>query len=157
VAFGVIIVKGLFAPPVVILSGWLADRFGRKPVMLVPAFALLVSILPAFWIVAHHPTTMVFYAAMLWLIVLAAFNLTPVIVTVTESMPRRVRSGAVSIIYAFAISIFGGSTQFVVAWLIDATKNPLAPAWYWTGAMIVGLTAMVLVKESAPPASRRAA
>ena len=37
-------------------------------------------------------------------------------------------------IYAVAISIFGGSTQFVITALIKWTGNPLAPAWYWSVA-----------------------
>jgi MHS family citrate/tricarballylate:H+ symporter-like MFS transporter len=45
----------------------------------------------------------------------------------------------------------------VIKLLIDRTGNPLAPAWYWTGAAIVGLVAMALVRESAPVrAARRA-
>jgi hypothetical protein len=43
-----------------------------------------------------------------------------------------------------------GSTQFVIKLLIDRTGNPLAPAYYWTGAAVVGLVAMMLVRESAP-------
>jgi hypothetical protein len=81
---------------------------------------------------------------------LSAAASTPVLTTLTETLPRAVRSGAVATVYAFAISIFGGSTQFSITWLLDVTKNPLAPAFYWTGAGIVGLLAMALVKESAP-------
>ena len=60
-------------------------------------------------------------------------------------------------VYAFAISIFGGSTQFVLTWLLAVTGNPLAPAYYWTCASLVGLVAMVLVKESAPVRVQRGA
>ena len=67
----------------------------------------------------------------------------------SSAVPARIRSGAVATIYAFAISIFGGSTQFVIKLLIDRTGDPLAPAYYWTGAAIVGLIAMALVRESA--------
>lgn len=31
------------------LSGWLSDRFGRRPVMIVPAAALAILVLPTFW------------------------------------------------------------------------------------------------------------
>lgn len=56
------------------------------------------------------------------------------LVAVTESLPAHVRSGGLGMIYAVAISVFGGSTQFVVAWLTQLTGNPLAPAWYMIGA-----------------------
>jgi hypothetical protein len=48
------------------------------------------------------------------------------------------RSGGLAMIYAVAISVFGGSTQFVVAWLTQLTGDPLAPAWYMIGAVVVG-------------------
>jgi hypothetical protein len=84
----------------------------------------------------------------------AAVASVPVIVTITETLPAHIRSGAVATIYAFAISIFGGSTQFMLKFLIEKTGNPLAPAYYWTAAALVGLTAMILVKESAPGKQR---
>jgi hypothetical protein len=72
------------------------------------------------------------------------------LVSITESLPPQRRSGGLSLIYAVAISIFGGSTQFVVGWLTHVTGNPLAPAWYMVGAVLVGLTAIVLLPETAP-------
>jgi len=73
-----------------------------------------------------------------------------VIVTLTESLPARIRAGTVATVYAFAISIFGGSTQFVITWLIKATGDAMAPAYYWSGALAIGLVAMLLIPESAP-------
>ncbi|MGZ5933954.1 MAG: MFS transporter [Rhizomicrobium sp.] len=150
VAFGVIIVGGAFSVPFELLSGVLSDKFGRKPIMIMFSAMLLVSVLPAFWLISHDRTTLTFYGASAWLITLAARGSTPVIVTPTESLPRSVRSGAVAMVYAFAISIFGGSTQFTITKLLVITGNPLAPAYYWTGAVVIGLVAMILVKESAP-------
>ncbi len=46
--------------------------------------------------------------------------------------------------------MFGGGAQFFAAWLTDVTGSPLAPAWYMTTAVAVGLVAMVLMDESAP-------
>jgi hypothetical protein len=74
---------------------------------------------------------------------------------VTESLPAHVRAGALGLIYAFAISVFGGSTQFVIAGLTRLSGNPIAPAWYMTAAVAVGLAAMILVPETAPRRRRR--
>ena len=84
------------------------------------------------------------------LAVLQAFLTTPVLVTVTESLPKAVRSGALAILYALAISVFGGSTQFVIKALSDLSGSPLAPAWYMTGAVLIGGIAMALMPETAP-------
>jgi len=46
--------------------------------------------------------------------------------------------------------MFGGSTQFMAAALIERTGNALAPAWYMSGFMVIGLVAMIAARESAP-------
>jgi len=72
----------------------------------------------------------------------------PVLTWITESIPARIRAGAVSVIYAVSISIFGGSTQFAVKGLLLLTGSSLVPAWYMMGALVVGLTAMALANET---------
>ena len=79
------------------------------------------------------------------------------LVAITESLPPQRRSGGLSLIYALAISIFGGSTQFVVGWLTHASGNPLAPAWYMVGGVLVGLAAILSLPETAPSRRRFAA
>ncbi len=156
-SFGVIIVNGVFSVLSEAASGWLSDRYGRKPVMLVPGALLLLAILPCFWLIAHFRSVAVLYGAETVMVILAGVASVPAIVIITESLPASIRSGAVATIYAFAISIFGGSTQFIIAWLTGVTGNPLAPAYYWTGAAAVGLVAMLLVEETAPIKRRRSA
>lgn len=150
IAFGVSVVSGATAVIFEPTSGWLSDKFGRKPVMLLPGVVLLISIIPAFWLIAHFRTVGVLYGAIAWLSGLNALCAVPVITVLTESLPRNIRSGTLATVYAFAISIFGGSTQFTITWLIDVLKDPVAPAYYWTAALTLGLIAMALVKESAP-------
>jgi MFS family permease len=116
---------GLVCDP---LSGWLSDRIGRKPVMVVPWVVLLLVIFPAFWLLGRERSGVVLYTTTAVLAIASTLSTGTVLVAVTESLPARVRSGGLAMIYAVAISVFGGSTQFVVAWLTRVTGSTLAPA-----------------------------
>jgi hypothetical protein len=50
-------------------------------------------------------------------------------------------------IYSFGVTIFGGSAQVIVTWLLKATGNPMAPAWYLAGMLAVSLGATCLFQE----------
>lgn len=79
-----------------------------------------------------------------------------ILVAVAEGLPRARRAGGFALIYAIAISAFGGSTQFAVAGLIRLTGNPLTPAYYMLAALAalaVGLIAMWWFPETRPKAA----
>jgi MFS family permease len=111
---------------------------------------LLCSVVPAFSLISRMRTPGALLGASAFLGMLLGLASPPILITITESIPRHIRSGMVATIYALSISIFGGSTQFIVTWLIHVTRNPLAPAWYMTGAIVIGLVAIAFMEESAP-------
>jgi len=132
------------------LGGWLADRYGRRPAMILPILFVCLITLPAFWLLTVAPGKASLFVVGCGLRLSIGIALSAVLVHITEDFPARIRSGALAIVYALAISIFGGSTQFVVAWLTGVTGNPLAPAWYMTAASVVGLVALSFAHETAP-------
>ena len=154
------VVGGLCAAIAAPAGGWLSDHYGRKRVMILPAAVLLAATIPAFQLIAalRTGTSLMLLAGALG--ALSALAFTPVLVALTEALPARIRSGGLGLIYAVAIAVFGGSTQWIIAWLTRASGSPLAPAWYMTGALALCLVGMLLTPETAPlpprPGRRRA-
>ena len=138
---------GLIFDPI---GGWLSDRFGRKRSMLIPWTFLLLATLPGFFLLSTLRSTTVLIGLSVVLTIAASLSTTSVLVSVTESLPAPIRAGSLGLIYALAISVFGGSTQFTVAWLTGLTHSPLAPAWYMSVCVALALVAMVALPETAP-------
>lgn len=150
IAFAATLVNGFVGIVFGLWAGAISDRIGRKLTMLVPSIALLILIYPGFLLIAHHRSMSTLLGATALLSALSSASVIPMITWLTESMPARIRSSGVAITYAVSISIFGGTTQYAVAWLISATGSPLAPAWYWMVAAAVGLAAVIAARETAP-------
>ncbi|HLZ74213.1 MFS transporter [Phenylobacterium sp.] len=135
-------------------GGWLSDRVGRRPVMIAPALAHLLVMIPVFyWIVeARSGTALLVGAAING--VLAGSGASAFYAAMTESLPKRIRSGSFAAIYAIANAIFGGTTQLIVTWLTHATGSTMAPVGYMFVAAMVGIVARWLIVESAPAKAR---
>lgn len=149
-AFGATVVVGLCGAICAPLAGALSDRIGRKPVMLVPWIILALAVFPCFELLEQQRTAATLYLVCAILAMASTLASSVFFVVIAESLPQRVRSGALGLIYAVAVSIFGGSAQFLVAWLTQLTGSPLTPAWYMIGGVIVGLVAMLTIPETAP-------
>jgi MFS family permease len=149
-AFGAVVIGGGCGAIASPIGGWLSDRWGRKPVMMVAFGLLCLAGLPCFLAMSQLRTPPVLYAAVALMASLLALGLPAIMTQVGESLPLQMRSGGIGIIYAVAIAIFGGTASFVVTWLTRVTGSPLAPAGYMCAALALGMCCMLTMRETAP-------
>jgi MFS family permease len=132
-----------------LVGGWLSDRFGRRVIMIVPRALLVLVAYPAYYYMVHWPSALSIFAATGLISALSSICSSASIVAVPESFPRAVRSAGLAISYAFSVSVFGGSAQFLVTWLTKVTGDPLSPSYYLLAASMLGVIAPFFMKETA--------
>jgi MFS transporter, MHS family, citrate/tricarballylate:H+ symporter len=151
-AFGATVVLGLISVVADLASGWLADRYGRKRVLILPWLLLIAAAVPAFTFLSAMRTPTALLGATAVLTTFHILGSTPALLLFIEALPARIRAGALGIIYALAIAIFGGTTQLVVKALIGWTGSAVAPGWYMMIAVLGGFAGILMIREAPRPA-----
>jgi MFS family permease len=131
-----------------IWGGSLSDRFGRKALMILPRIALVVAILPAFMLLLRFTSTAVLVFVTALLTLLGGLSAAAALTAISEAFPNAVRSSGVAVSYAVSVAVFGGTTQFMLAWLIGTTGSRLSPAYYVIASSIISLWAMFKLPEA---------
>jgi MFS family permease len=140
----------IVAIPTVLLGGWMADRFGRRPLNIWSNVALLLIVVPVFsWVVTAR-TAVALVGGMVALVIASNLGTAALYACTAETLPQSIRGVGFGLVYSIAVAIVGGTTQLVVTWLIHVTGSAMAPAWYLSAATAIGLVGYLLIRESAP-------
>ena len=131
-----------------LVGGWLADRYGRRPMMLYPRLIVALGAVPIFLWVVHAPSALSVITVTILVSTFTSFASAGSIVGIPEALPRAVRSAGLSIAYAISVTLFGGSTQWVLNKLIAVTGDKLAPAYYLAATGVVGALAALMMPET---------
>ena len=127
------------------LGVWL-DQFGRKPVFVSIRVVYILATYPAYLLMTSHGSTPTLIIAVnMGLNFVSALSFGGIYALLSEAFPKSVRSSGLSILYALGVAIFGATTQFVIAWLIDVTNNPIVPGWYTIVANLLMVIAVILI------------
>ena len=155
-AFGATIVLGLVSAVCDLATGWLVDKYGAKRVLVGPWLALMLLAVPSFYVLNAERSSTALLGATGLLTLLHIFGSSAAILLFMQALPARVRAGALSLTYALAIAIFGGTTQLVEKLLIRWTANPVAPGWYMVTAVAAGLVGALMINDPRRAALRPA-
>jgi len=142
------LVLGLCILAFSLIGCWLSDRVGRKPLLIIPRIVFLLAAYPGFRLINEFRSADVLLSVTAFLAALVALGGGVSLVIIPESLPKSVRSAGLAVAYALGVTLFGGTAQLVVTWLIHVTGDPLSPAWYLIVSSIVGIGAVVTMGET---------
>lgn len=148
IAFAATVLLGISMTSFNLVSGWLADRYGRKPVALAGWLGMFLAGIPAFLLMVQYRNAATLFSMTALLGMLTGILTPPSVTLFTEALPARVRAGALGTVYAVSIAIFGGSAQFMEQLLIDRTGSQIAPAFYMTAAIAIGVIGVFMLEET---------
>jgi len=114
----------MFVQPLV---GWISDRVGRRPVLI--AFGILGALgtVPVLSALAHvRSETGAFLLLLLALLVVSGYTAINAVVK-AELFPTAIRTLGVALPYAVAVSLFGGTAEYLALW----AKSVGHESWYY--------------------------
>jgi len=142
------IANGAFMAIAGLWGGRLSDRFGPMRVMIFPRIVLLLAVYPTFALLVRFSTLGALVVATSLLTLLGTLSQPAMLTALSDVFPNHVRGSGLAISYALSVSVFGGTTQFMIAWLIGTTGDQLSPAYYVILTSVVGLWAMLKLRFS---------
>ncbi|MFO1160785.1 MAG: MFS transporter [Reyranellaceae bacterium] len=129
-------------------AGHLADRHGRRPMMLFVTIASLLTTWPLWWAM-HQPSVALVIFAQLTFALINGIGWSLTIPIMVELVPARVRCSASGIAYNLCLGLFGGTAPWVATYLVARTADDFAPAWYIIATAALALMATLRMPEMA--------
>lgn len=118
-----------------------------KKAMILSVVMGLLLVYPTFWFLMAPNLLWVAIIFRMLIIFALGINMLASTMLIIEALPRHVRATGTSMIYAFGVTLFGGSAQLIVTWLLKITDNPMSPAWYLIVMLAISLVATCVFKE----------
>ncbi|MET0190312.1 MAG: MFS transporter [Pseudonocardia sediminis] len=128
------------------LAGSLSDRIGRKPCWWISLVGIFVLAIPMFLLMAQGFGWAVLGFTVLGLVYV--LQLGTISSTFPAMFPTHVRFAGMAISYNVATAAFGGTAPLINDAAVGATGDNLFPAYYMMGACVIGMIAMLFLKET---------
>ncbi|WP_033288523.1 MFS transporter [Amycolatopsis jejuensis] len=125
----------------IVLTGGLADRYGRRPVLITGASLLVVVTIPTFLLGGSGSFGLGLVGGLLYVIPFAVYG-TPSYLSLVEMFPPSVRVTAGAAAYNSTI-ILGGFSPLISAWLAAVTGSSLAFPLYVVALSVVAVIVLV--------------
>jgi MFS transporter, MHS family, alpha-ketoglutarate permease len=129
------------------LFGALSDRVGRRPMLIAFGILALLTTVPLLSALAQaHDAWSAFVLIMSALSISALYSSISAVVK-AELFPVEIRALGVGLPYAIAVSLFGGSAEYIALWF---KENGLEAGFYWyvTACVFCSLLVYIFMRET---------
>lgn len=134
--------------PLTLFWGHWTDKVGRRPVIAGGAIGLIILSVPCLMLIGSGSMWGVFFGLIILGFVHTCFSGT-MPATLPALFTTDIRYSALAIGFNLSVSLFGGTTPLLTAWLVEKTHNLMIPAYYLMAAGVIGLITVFTLRETA--------
>ncbi|GGD63307.1 MFS transporter [Microbacterium murale] len=144
-----LVIAELLTIPVTLLCGRLADRIGRKPVLMAAAIFGVVFAFPMFWLFNTENSWLVGLSLILGLAVIQGGTIGVSAAMLAELFPTRMRWSGIAISREIPAALVGGTAPLVATALVAATGgSPWLVAGYLVALSVIGIFGIRFLPET---------
>jgi MFS transporter, MHS family, proline/betaine transporter len=133
------------------IAGATSDRLGRKPLLVGSTLGLMVFAWPLFWMLGRQSSSEILLGQLGFALLMGVF-LGIGAPMMAQIFRAEVRCSALAIAYNVSLTVFGGTTPAISAYLVARTHNNFAPAFYLMVVAAASSAVILTIKE--PPRSQ---
>lgn len=129
------------------LGGVLADRFGRKSVMIGGVLWIALTAYLAVWL-ASRGTLLEATIGQILIAIGSGVYGGGCLLTAVEVFPTSFRATGHAMAYQLTVAVFGGLSPLASQWLVSTMQSPLAPGVYVTVVALISFILVFFVPET---------
>lgn len=131
-----------------VLSAWISDKIGRKPVMIFACIVYIIVAVPAFYIICNSPNPRIIITTCAIMGAINGLFMGPVPTVLVELFPTKVRFTGVALSYNLSAAIFGGTTPMILLILISQFQNNMIVPYYLSVFICITLFTLIYYQET---------
>ncbi|RHW35931.1 MFS transporter [Lysinibacillus yapensis] len=128
------------------IVGKITDRFGRKPVLMTACILFILFTYPIFMLMSMGGAFTII--SMILLGAILACNDGVLATFLSEMFPTEVRYSGFGVSFNAGNAVFGGTAPYVATFLVAASGNDFAPAFYLMAGALIALFSLLKTKET---------
>ncbi|MEB5974174.1 MFS transporter [Pantoea dispersa] len=142
------VISNLGFAATILPAGILSDRYGRRTLMLLATFLLLVLAFPLLKVLQHPESGMAIKALVVFIAgALVGMLAGPGPAMLAEMFPTRVRYTGLGLAYSLSNALFSGCAGLIITGLMKQTGNADIPAWYVMATAVVSFIALLTLNK----------
>jgi MHS family proline/betaine transporter-like MFS transporter len=134
----------------VAVGGPLSDRWGRWPMLLVLSAVMLVTAYPFFAALSSAKSLPLVVLVTVAMGIVPALYTSVAPATYIEVAPAKVRATVFAVGFALAAALLGGPALYISQFLVEATGDNRAPAYFLMFGALLSLIAALFVRRRRP-------